>query len=131
MDRTFRTLAFSRWMRKSGLTDEDLCGAVTEMRRGLIDAHLGGQVIKKRIAPTGRGKSGASRTIIATNLKNRWYFMFGFDKNQRANISKNELQILQEVAKDLLALDDTGISAALAHRQIVEICHDHKDNQTP
>lgn len=131
MDRTFRTLTFSRWMRKSELTDDDLCRAVAEMQHGLIDAHLGGQVVKKRVAPAGRGKSGATRTIIATNFGSRWYFVFGFDKNQRANISKSELRFLQELAKDLLGLDDAGITAALAHRQIVEICHDHKDTQAP
>lgn len=131
MNRTFKTATFTRWMKKSSLTDADLCRSVAEMRRGLIDAHLGGHVVKKRIAPAGRGKSGASRTLIATNLGNRWYFLFGFDKNERANIDRTELQALQEVAKDLLQLDDTAIASALATNAIVEICHDDKDDKTP
>lgn len=40
-------------MRKTGLTDDALCAAVTEMAQGLIDADLGGHVVKKRIALPG------------------------------------------------------------------------------
>lgn len=41
-NRVFKTRHFSRWMRKTELTDEALCGAVREMAQGLIDADLGG-----------------------------------------------------------------------------------------
>ncbi len=129
MTRAFRTAAFTRWMKKSSLTDADLWRSVAEMRQGLIDAHLGGQVVKKRIAPAGRGKRGAARTLVATNLGSRWYFLFGFEKNERANIDQAELQALQEIAKDLLRLDDIAIASALATRSIVEICHDDEDDQ--
>lgn len=131
MNRTFRTTAFTRWMKKSSLTDADLCRSVVEMKQGLIDADLGGHVVKKRVAPAGRGKSGASRTLIATNLANRWYFLFGFDKNERANIDRAELQAFQEIAKDLLRLDDAAIASALAANAIVEICHDNEDDKIP
>ncbi|MBI4937422.1 MAG: type II toxin-antitoxin system RelE/ParE family toxin [Nitrosomonadales bacterium] len=79
MKRVFKTRSFSRWMRKSELTDLLLCSAVKEMEHGLVDAHLGGGVVKKRIAIPGRGKSGGARTIVATNHKNRWFFVFGFE----------------------------------------------------
>jgi hypothetical protein len=118
-------------MKKSSLTDADLCRSVAEMKQGLIDARLGGHVVKKCVAPAGRGKSGASRTLIATNLADRWYFLFGFDKNERANIDQSELQTLQEIAKDLLRLDDAAIARALAANAIVEICHDNEDDKTP
>jgi hypothetical protein len=59
-----------------------------EMGRGLIDADLGGGVVGKRIAlPNRGGKSGSTRTLIATNKNDRWFFMLGFEKNQRDNIS--------------------------------------------
>lgn len=103
------------------------------MEHGLIDAQLGGLLVKKRVAPVGRGKRGASRIIVATNFNNRWYFLFGFDKSERANINSKELQAMQEIAKDLLGLDVAGIDAALRSRYIVEICHDDQDEdkQTP
>lgn len=62
------------------MTDTELCHAVAEMSQGLIDADLGGGVVKKRIATGGRGKSGGARTLIATNRGSRWFFVFGFER---------------------------------------------------
>jgi hypothetical protein len=71
----FKTRYFGRWMRKSGLTDQKLCQAVQEMKAGLIDADLGGNLVKKRVALPGWGKSGGVRTLVATNKGNRWFFV--------------------------------------------------------
>ena len=78
MRRVFKTRHFSRWMRKTDLTERALCVAIDEMTQGLIDADLGGGVVKKRIGLAGRGKSGGVRTLIATNKGTRWFFVFGF-----------------------------------------------------
>jgi hypothetical protein len=67
MKRILKTRTFSRWMRKTLLEDAMLRKAVEEMERGLVDADLGGSIFKKRIALPGRGKSGSTRTLIATN----------------------------------------------------------------
>lgn len=75
-------------MRKTELSDEALCKAVSEMEQGLIDADLGGHVVKKRVAVPGRGKSGGARTLVGTNFGNRWFFLFGFEKNERDNIDR-------------------------------------------
>ena len=125
MKRVFKTISFARWLRKSELTDAQLCAAVKEMEQGLIDAQLGGGVVKKRIAIPGRGKSGGARTLVATNYKHRWFFVFGFEKNVRANISDNELEALQDIASDLLSLGASQLDAAVAHGKLLEICHDH------
>ncbi len=125
MNRVFKTRNFNRWMRNSELTDSQLCSAVKEMEQGLIDAHLGGGVVKKRVAVAGRGKSGGARTLVATNYKHRWFFVFGFEKNVRANISDNELEALQGIATDLLALDTSQLNAALVQEKLLEICHEH------
>ncbi len=69
---------------------------------GLSDADLGGNILKKRIALPGRGKIGSTRTLIATNSKNRWFFVYGFEKSDRSNINKKELEALQSIAIDLL-----------------------------
>jgi hypothetical protein len=73
MRRVFRTRLFTRWMRKTSLADDALCAAVAEMAQGLIDADLGGQVIKKRIALPGQGKRSGARTIIATKMADHWF----------------------------------------------------------
>ncbi len=122
MRRAFRTRAFSRWMRKTGLTDDALCQAVAEMAGGLVDADLGGNVVKKRVALPGRGKSGGARTIVATNLGDRWFFLFGFAKNERSNIDADELEALQELAKQYLALDELQLAHAVDSGTFTEIC---------
>ena len=124
MNRVFRTRTFTRWMRKTGLTDKALSDAVDEMARGLVDADLGGHVVKKRVALPGKGKSGGARTIVATKLADRWFFLFGFSKNERANIDKDELKALQEVAQELLGFDDQQLEAALAVGELVEVFND-------
>lgn len=113
-------------MRKSELTDSQLCSAVDEMEQGLIDAHLGGGVVKKRVAVAGRGKSSGARTLIATNYKLRWFFVFGFEKNDRANISHNELEAMQDIAADLLSLGPSQLDAAVTQEKLLEICHEHE-----
>jgi hypothetical protein len=110
-------------MRKAGLTDEALRHAVTEMVKGIIDADLGGDIVKKRVALPGQGKRGGARTIVATKMTNRWFFLYGFSKNERTNIENNELKMFQEVAKELLRFNDRQIADALSAGEIVEIYH--------
>jgi hypothetical protein len=56
MRRVFKTRHFSRWLRKTDLTDAALCQAVKERVAGLVDADLGGDVLKKRVALPGRAR---------------------------------------------------------------------------
>lgn len=121
MKRVYRTRTFSRWMRKAGLTDAALSAAVLEMMQGLVDADLGGHVIKKRVALPGQGKRGGARTLVATKMAERWFFLFGFNENERANIDQDALRALQEVAREWLALDDAQLTTALTAGEIVEV----------
>lgn len=125
MRRVFKTRHFSRWMRKSDLTDAALCAAINEMVAGLIDAELGGDVVKKRVALPGRGKRGGARTLVATRKASRWFFVFGFEKNERANITTAELEALQTLAGSLLNLSLTQLDIAVADGTLQEICHGH------
>ena len=59
----FVTKTFARWMRKSQVTDLDILGATEEMVQGLIDANLGGYLVKKRVALQGRGKSAGASSL--------------------------------------------------------------------
>ena len=124
MGRVFKTRHFLRWMRKTELSDPALCQAVVEMKQGLIDADLGGGIVKKRLALPGRGKSGGARTLVATNRGNRWIFLFGFEKNDRANVTTKELEALQKIASDLLKLTPKDLDALVAQGELKEICHD-------
>ena len=127
MNRIFKTRHFSRWMRKTELSDSTLCAVVIEMTQGLIDADLGGGVVKKRVGIAGRGKRGGVRTLIATNKHNKWFFVYGFEKNERDNISDNELEALQKIAKDWLTRTPSQLEVALTKGLLQEICHEHKN----
>jgi hypothetical protein len=123
MNRVFKTRHFARWMRKTPVSDEALCRAVQEMVRGLLDADLGGDVVKKRVALPGRGKSGGARTLVATRRADRWIFVFGFEKNQKANVSDAELEGLRILASELLALSSAQLALAVEDGALQEICH--------
>ncbi len=123
--RVFKTRHFARWMRKTDLTAVALCEAVREMTQGLIDADLGGGLVKKRVGMAGRGKRSGARTLVATNKDNRWFFVFGFEKNERANIDADELDALQELAAQLLVRTDEELEIALVDGALKEICHEH------
>lgn len=125
MRRIFKTRHFSRWMRKTELTDQSLCQAVAEMAQGLIDADLGRGVLKKRVGLAGRGKRGGARTLVATNKGSRWFFVFDFEKNERANIADDELEALQDVAAELLVRTRSELDAAVKDSSLQEICHGH------
>lgn len=114
-------------MRKTELTDAVLCAAVEEMAAGLVDADLGGNVVKKRVSLPGRGKSGGARTLVATNKGTRWFFVFGFEKNERANIGDSELEALKGIATDLLTRTAAQLALAVEDGSLQEICN---GNQT-
>lgn len=125
MRRVFKTRSFARWQGKTELTDWALCKAVSEMERGLIDADLGAGMVKKRVPLPGRGKSGSTRTLVATNKGSRWFFLYGFVKNKRANITGDELEGLQTLAGELLSGTESDLDKAALDGALQEICHEH------
>ena len=127
MRRILKTRYFDRWMRKTELSDVALTAAINEMEQGLIDADLGGGIVKKRVALPGRGKSAGSRTLVATNRGNRWFFVFGFEKSERANISPKELTALQLIATDLLKLSSVEIDVEVEKGALQEVGDEGKE----
>ncbi|MDR3415997.1 MAG: type II toxin-antitoxin system RelE/ParE family toxin [Nevskia sp.] len=120
----YTTRWFDRWARKQGLSARSLCEAVQEMSAGLYEADLGGGLLKKRIARPGQGKSGGFRTLVATNKGNRWIFVFGFAKNERSNIDRDEEEALKKLATHLLSLTSHAISKAQGTGELREVdCH--------
>ena len=118
--RVLKTHYFQRWARDHRLVDEVLLHAVSEMEQGLVDADLGGGVVKKRIGVSGRGKRGGARVILVTDGR-RWFFVYGFTKSERSNISRQELDALRELAGDLLALSESQIDDQTKNGAFTEI----------
>jgi len=119
--RIFVIKEFSKWAKACDLTDDLLCSAVDEIELGLVDADLGGHLLKKRIATKGRGKSGSVRTLVTFSKSTRTIFMYGFEKSERANISQKEKKMLQELGKFYLSLTDTELESRLKSRALREI----------
>lgn len=100
--RLLKTKIFARFARRARLPDKALCTAISDAEKGLIDADLGGGIIKQRVARPGRGKSGGYRTLIAYRAADLAIFMFGFAKSDRDNVEDDELEDLQTIAAQWL-----------------------------
>jgi len=108
----YKTRWFDRWARKEGLTTPALCDAVREMVSGLF---------KKRIARSGQGKSGGYRTLVVANRGNRWVFVYGFPKNERSNIDRDEEEALKKLAAQLLSLTAQAVTQAKQAGELIEV----------
>jgi hypothetical protein len=93
-----------------------------------VDGDLGGNLLKKRISLSGQRKRGGGRTIVATNRCDRWFFLYGFGKNERANISTNETKALRELAAQYLAFYDKQTEWAVRSGKLLEVYDE--DNKT-
>jgi hypothetical protein len=103
--RIFKTKAFARFCRRESVDDKALTEAVSRARRGLVDADLGGDVIKQRIARRGQGRSGGYRTIILFRIRERAVFVDGFAKSDMDNISDEDLDLFRTLAAEFLSYD--------------------------
>ena len=90
--RVFKTKWFMRYARQERIKDQNLCDAIKRAERGLVDADLGGGIIKQRVARTGQGRSSGFRLIIAYRSGNMAVLLHGFAKSEQANIEENELK---------------------------------------
>jgi len=124
--RVFKSKPFTRDAKKFGLKDADLLEAVAAAEQGLVDADLGGGVVKQRIAREGAGKSGGFRTIILLKSGEIAFFVFVFAKNERPNIKKTELTAFKELASVMLALDELALTKAVAAGSLIEVNEEMK-----
>jgi hypothetical protein len=121
--RVFKGKQFSRWAFGDAISDSDLCQAAREAIAGQFDADLGGYLFKKRIARQDGGKSGGYRTILGFRKSDstRIFFLYGFPKNARANITSKERAALSANAASLIGATDQQIDELKAKGTILEI----------
>jgi hypothetical protein len=119
--RIFKSRWFQRFARKEGIADAALREAVARAEAGQIDADLGGEVIKQRIARPGEGKSKGYRTSILFRRGAKAFFMYGFSKSQRANIDNREEEEFKDAAKHILALPEKHLAELLKRGDFVEV----------
>lgn len=119
--RIFTNRWFSRFANKQHISDDDLREAVSRAACGLIDADLGGGVIKQRIARQGQGRSSGYRSLILFKQGERAFFVYGFAKSDRENISQDELLIYKNMATVYLNYADDELALFLKQGTLMEI----------
>jgi hypothetical protein len=127
--RVFATKVFARFARKERLDDSRLYDAIARAERGSIDANLGSNLIKQRVARRGGGRSGGYRTVIAYRASQRSVFLYGFAKSERDNIDDRELDALKKLAKHYLAYSDAQIATALEQMELREVVCDDEEEE--
>ena len=119
--RIFKTKWLARYARRAGITDRSLAEAIARAGRGLVDADLGGGIIKQRIARSGAGRSGGYRMLVAYRAGARAVFLYAFAKNQQDNIGRDELVSLREIGAAWLAADNRGLDRAMDEGLLQEV----------
>lgn len=119
-----KTKPFDRFAGREGIADEELCKAVRQAEKGLVDADLGGGVIKQHLARKRQGKSGGYRSIVLFRRSERAFFVYGFAKGDRANIQRDELQAFRKLASEMLVLHNKELRVAMKNGTITEVVCD-------
>ena len=112
---------FAKYARKQAISDRALVEAVSRAESGLVDADLGGGVIKQRIAREGGGKSGGYRSIILFRAADRAIAVFAFAKSERANLTSKELAAFREIASAMLALSRAELDEKVKSGSLIEV----------
>ena len=108
--RIFKTKVLARFTKREAISDGSLVAAIETAKRGLIDADLGGGLIKQRVARPGQGKRGGFRML-----------------NERDNIDDKQLTTLREIVASWFAADDDKIARALTDGLLIEVTHGNKN----
>ncbi len=127
--RAYKTKWFVRFARKQRIDDKTLCEAVERAEDGLIDADLGGGVIKQRLAREKSGRSGGFRSIILFQAGKLAIFVYGFPKKSRANLRKDEVSVFKELAYEMLRYDDAALARAVAGGALQQVKCIERDDE--
>jgi hypothetical protein len=122
--RVFKNAWFGRFARKEKISAEVLWEAVDRAEKGLVDADLGGGVIKQRIARPGESKSKGYRSIVLYRKGDMAFFVYGFPKSDLGNIRDDEQEQFKKAAKSILALSDEQIRQLIENGQFEEVNKD-------
>ncbi len=117
----FKTRWFARFARSEGIADRSLREAIERAERGLIDADLGGGLIKQRVARPGQVRSGGYRMVIAYRKGRSAVFIFGLAKSDRENFGVNELEAAREIARIWVPAPDEQIARGVQDGQLIEV----------
>jgi hypothetical protein len=122
--RVFKNAWFGRFARREKIKDAALKDAVVRAEKGVIDADLGGGVLKQRIARAGQGKSGGYRSIILFRKGERAFFVYGFAKSNQDSLGPDETAAFKKSAKAFFALSEKQLDALLKEAALTEVTYE-------
>jgi hypothetical protein len=108
----YLTRSFDREAKREGISDEDCQQAIRKAEMGLIDAELGGGLIKQRIPKGNQGASRGSRAIVFYRRGSLAVFLHIFPKSRKANLSIVETELYRQAARELEKLTEIQLLAA-------------------
>lgn len=119
--RIFKHKSFHQWAKSEGVTDSILKKAIEEIEKGLYEGNLGSGLYKKRVAMPGQGKRSSYRTLLAFKKDDKAFFIYGFAKNDRADIDDKEQKIYRQLAKELLSMNEEAINKMIKNGKLFEV----------
>ena len=119
--RIFKNKSFERFVLENDISDKKLYQAIKDADKGLIEADIGGGVIKQRIARDNEGKSGGYRTIIFYRKGDKAFFVHGYAKKDKANIKQHEKKAFKASAKIALDLSDKDLDKLIRNKELIEV----------
>jgi hypothetical protein len=121
--RVFQNKWFNKWARGEGILSATLWRAAEEIVTGVVEADLGKNLYKKRIARPGQGKRGGYRLIVAYKKphSDRIFYISAFEKSEKPNLKPNEQEALSKVALKYIEAADTIIDGLKKIGELFEL----------
>lgn len=97
----FKLKKFAKWQLENKVKDNQLLEVVQEINDSPQNGGIGKFLYKKRIGNQSSGKRGGHRVIVAAKIESNYFFMYGFQKNEKDSLEDKELKIFKELAQRL------------------------------
>ena len=114
-------------MKKERISDKTLSEMVKNIGKGFIDVDYGGGVLKQRLARPNQGKSAGYRCIRLFRYKERAFFVYGFPKNERDNISQEDEQVFKELSEQMFDLSENDLEQLLTSGALAEVAYNEQE----
>jgi len=112
---------FKKWSKKVNLSNQTLLEAIENLEHGLSTADLGAHLHKVRVKRSNRGKRSSFRTVVVYRKEDKAIFLYGFSKNEKANIDASELAYFKKLGRDLLSLDADQINQSIEQQIMFDL----------
>jgi hypothetical protein len=113
---------FQRDCKKDGISNEDCVEAIRKAEKGLVDADLGGGLIKQRIPRGNLGAARGSRAIVFYKRGKVAVFLYIFPKSSKADLKKSEtaayMKFAEDLSKELRKLSRVDLGARKGWREL-------------